>query len=117
MIGGYHTPGVYTEELAPTEAAILRTGRPAFLGYAPAGPLNQPAPIRDYAQFAATFGPAGAGGYLAAAVRGFFENGGTVCYAVRLDDSAEADPSRALTALRAGLAAIEPLGDIDLVCV
>lgn len=47
--------------------------------------------------------------YLANAVRGFFENGGRLCYFLHL-------PDNSLLALQNGLQAIESLDVIDLVC-
>jgi phage tail sheath protein FI len=43
-------------------------------------------------------------------VRGFFENGGLLCYVLRLDEPTS------VRALRNGLAALEALDDVDLVC-
>jgi phage tail sheath protein FI len=108
-------PGVYLEDVFPPPGPSLLTGVPAFLGYAgPAAqvPVNEPRPLMLWPQFEADFGPGLAGGFLAHAVRGFFENGGGLCYAVRLDDSV----SSPLRALRGGLAALRAVGAVDLVC-
>jgi hypothetical protein len=59
-----------------------------------------------WTEFAARFGPAAGHGYLADAVRGFFENDGLLCYVLRLDDTASPADD-----LRRGLAA---LGGLEL---
>ncbi len=107
-------PGVYLEDVFPAPGPSLLTGVPAFLGYAgPAAraPVNEPQPLTLWPQFEKQFGPVPAGGFLGYAVRGFFENGGGLCYAVRLDDSASG-----LDALRAGLTGLRAVDAIDLVC-
>jgi phage tail sheath protein FI len=115
----YQTPGVYRQDLFPAPAAELRTGVPAFLGVAGEAsqvadkvPPYQPCPLTLWPQFVQHLGQPGPGGYLAYAVRGFFENGGELCYVVLLDDKT-ADAQKPL---EAGLAALEPLDSIDLVC-
>jgi phage tail sheath protein FI len=114
----YQTPGVYREEVFPAPAAELRTGVPAFLGVAgevsqvaDRVPFYQPWPLTLWPQFVQHFGRPWPGSYLAYAVRGFFENGGELCYVIHLDDTVSAEE-----ALRKGLAALEPLDTVDLVC-
>jgi hypothetical protein len=104
-------PGVYPQDVYPPPAPTLLTGVPAFLGYAGQGPVGDPQPLTLWPQFQAQFGAPRAGGFLAYAVRGFFENGGLLCYVVRLDD--EATP---LAGLRAGLGALQAVDAVDLVC-
>ncbi len=105
------TPGVCRQEAVPPRATELATGVPAFLGFTAKGDSNAPARLTLWPQLATAFGPPRAGGYLAAAVRGFFENAGRECWVVRLDDTL--DPP---VALRRGLAALAPRDDLDLVC-
>lgn len=114
----YLTPGVYKEDVFLTPVAELRTGVPAFLGFAPeagqaADPaaLNEPKMLTLWPQFEKHFGRPQANSYLAYAARGFFENGGDLCYVVRL-----ADTTGPYQALNDGLAALAPLDEIDLVC-
>ena len=107
----YQTPGVYKEEVFPTPAAELRTGVPALLGFAKQGPINQPQLLTLWPQFEQQFGAPLTNGYLYYAVRGFFENGGLLCYVVRL-----ADNVGAVEALRNGLEPLAPLNAMDLVC-
>jgi phage tail sheath protein FI len=115
----YHTPGIYKEELFPAPADGLQTGVPAFLGFTNAVPkddegrerFNAPQELRRWPQFKEAFGPPMIRGYLARAVRGFFENGGQRCFVVPLDRSIpEAE------ALNQGLAALESWQAIDLIC-
>src|SRR5215467_6072281 len=105
------TPGVYREDVFPTQPAPLPTGVPAFFGLAAAGDVNAPQQLTLAAQLAAGFGPPRADGYLAAAVAGFFANGGAQCYVVRLTEGG--DPVQALTD---GLATLAPVSDVDLIC-
>src|SRR5258706_15415033 len=79
-------PGVYLRDVFPPPAQSLLTGVPAFLGYAGQGPVGDPQPLTLWPQFQALFGAPRADGFLAYAVRGFFENGGLRCYLGRLDD-------------------------------
>jgi phage tail sheath protein FI len=102
-------PDVHREDVFPAPVPGFVTGVPVFLGYAGTGPY-EPQMLTLWPQFAARFGPPLADGYLADAVRGFFENDGMHCHVLRLDDrSAPAD------ALRQGLAALDHLEDVDLV--
>ena len=115
----YKTPGVYHEEVFPAPAAEFRTGVPAFLGFTQKVPaddagnkrFHSPHRLTLWPQFEETFGPSLSPGYLAYAVRGFFENGGGLCYVVSLSDTALPED-----ALRLGLQALAPLDTIDLIC-
>lgn len=107
----YKTPGVYREDVFPAPAVELLTGVPAFIGFAVQGPANTPQRLTVWAQFENAFGPPLPDGYLASAVRGFFENGGSVCYVVRLNQAVNP-----IVALTQALVALEPLDTIDLVC-
>ena len=72
------TPGVYYERVdasAPTISA-LRTDIAGFVGIASRGPLHQALPVQSWRQFQAYFSDFTGAGYLAYAVRAFFENGG-----------------------------------------
>ncbi len=107
----YQTPGVYREDVFSAPEFRLLTGVPAFLGYVASGPLNTQKRLTVWSQFAEIFGASLTNGYLASVVRGFFENGGTVCYVVGLDSR-----NAEVKALEQGLAALEPEEEIDLVC-
>jgi hypothetical protein len=113
---GYQTPGVYLEDVYPPPAPSLLTGVPAFLGYVGPGPDGKPLPVTAqpltlWPQFQKQFRPPRGNGFLACAVRGFFENGGLLCYVVGLDE--DADP---LSSLQAGLDALHDVDSVDLVC-
>jgi phage tail sheath protein FI len=118
MATTYLTPGVYVEEVPSANKPIegVSTSIAAFVGLARGGPVNQPMRISNWTQFATIFSedpedpnPFMEGSYLAHAVYGFFQNGGTVCWVVRVGSDrgssrmaalpAAADPS--LEAFRA----------------
>ncbi len=112
------TPGVYREEIFPKAAPGLFTGVPVFLGFAETGPINSPQSLTLWSQFTETFGQPLADGYLGSAVRGFFENGGSFCLVVRLEDTVSMTEALGQPGDDSGgLGAIASLNDIDLVCV
>jgi phage tail sheath protein FI len=82
----YLTPGVYYELLdtAAPEVRGVRTDIAAFVGLGPRGPLHQPVQILSWRHYQAVFGSFVSYGFLAYAVKGFFENGGQTCYIVRV---------------------------------
>jgi uncharacterized protein len=103
-------PGVLRQDVFPPPAPVFLTGVPVFLGRAATGPRT-PRRLTLWPQFEAAYGAA-PGGFLADAVRGFFDNGGLLCHVVRLDES---KPPAA--ALQAALDALDGLADeVDLVC-
>jgi phage tail sheath protein FI len=101
----YLTPGVYVEEIPSANKPIegVGTAVAAFVGLAPGGPVNTPMRISNWSQFARIFGdaqnpdngPFMEGSYLAHSVYGYFQNGGTLCWIVRVGASDSADPPRA----------------------
>lgn len=86
-------PGVYIEEFAPgAPIEGVGTSTAAFIGPAAAGPLNTPTKVTSWDDFRRTFGETPlAGFYLWYAVRGFYENGGRVCYVSRVSNAANAE--------------------------
>jgi phage tail sheath protein FI len=99
----YLSPGVYVEEVASGSRPIegVGTSVAAFVGFAPEGPLNEPVLVTNWSQYVASFGDFTDGYYLAHAVYGFFNNGGTTCYVVRVGGTAQnggGDAPRQLTA-------------------
>jgi uncharacterized protein len=115
-------PGVYLELQVPVQAPEFLTGVPAFLGFAGnvsvAG--NHLEPIALWTQFVDRFGLGSdsSPNYLAYAVRGFFENGGRLCYVVPLlPPDRNAFDQTFLNGLEKGLEAIESLNTIDLLCI
>jgi phage tail sheath protein FI len=109
----YMTPGVYVEEVPAQSKPIegVSTSVAAFVGLAPFGPVNTTVKVTNWGQFARTFGnpydrrsgPFMKGAYLAHAVYGFFHNGGTQCYVVRVGEgSAPGAPQLELPAATDG---------------
>lgn len=86
MATTYLTPGVYVEEVDKGSKPIegVGTAMAAFIGFSERGPVNEPTFLSNWTQFVQTFGSFIPGGFLAHAVYGFFNNGGTMCYVTRL---------------------------------
>jgi uncharacterized protein len=87
MATSYLSPGVYVEEVdrgsKPIEA--VGTNTVGFLGESGKGPVNEPVLITNWSQFVRTFGDfAQCSPYLAHAVYGFFNNGGSRCFVVNV---------------------------------
>src|SRR5205823_2873159 len=82
MATSYLSPGVYVEEVdrgsKPIEA--VGTNTVGFLGTGTKGPVNKPIFVTNWSQFTNTFGDFRDSQYLAHAVYGFFNNGGTRCF-------------------------------------
>ena len=78
-------PGIYVEEFAPAPPIQgVGTSTAAFIGVAADGDLDEPTKLTSWDQFKQRFGEQPVPGFfLWYAVRGFFENGGQVCYIVR----------------------------------
>lgn len=81
-------PGVYIEEFAPgAPIEGVGTSTAGFIGVAKQGPIDSPTLIQSWDAYVDVFGgfiDEGFAGYLATAVNGFFVNGGTTCYVVRV---------------------------------
>ncbi len=101
----YLTPGVYVEEIPAQSKPIegVGTSVAAFVGLAPGGPVNKPMRISNWTQFAKLYGdpnepengPFMPGAYLAHSVYGFFQNGGGVCWIVRVGAAEGAQQAQA----------------------
>jgi hypothetical protein len=93
MALSYKYPAVYIEE-QPATGPIegVGTSTPALLGAALDGLVGVPMKITNWTQYKAIFGEFSATPrlYLPHAVRGFFENGGTVAYVVRVGTASRA---------------------------
>ena len=115
----HRMPGVYFEEAAPRHEDAFRTGHPAFLGRAhaaQAGTLFQPHWLTRWEQFTERIGPRG-DGYVADAVRGFFENGGSRCVVVTFPvNSAQQGADGWDTGVAKCLERLERIDGVDLVC-
>ena len=101
----YLTPGVYVEEVPSQSKPIegVGTSTAAFVGLAPGGPINQPMRISNWTQFARIYGdpnnpdngPFMEGSYLAHALYGYFANGGSLCWVVRVGKESGAPKAQA----------------------
>lgn len=130
----YTVPGVYVEEMPPAVRPIagVGTSTPAFIGVVDAGIVmpahpdptktftvfdaGKPKLVTSWEEYQQLFGKydkanAGKDMTLAHAVFGFFYNGGTSCYVMRVAAAAD------LTDLKAELAKLEPIDDISIVAV
>ena len=87
-------PGVYIEEFAPgAPIEGVGTSTAAFVGVAKKGPILEPTLIQSWDAFVEIFGgfvDTPFTGYLDKAVFGFFLNGGTTCYVLRVGNGAQA---------------------------
>lgn len=94
----YLSPGVYIEEVQAATRPIegVGTAVAAFVGLAQRGPANTPVMVTNWSQFVTTFGDFMEGSYLAHAVYGFFLNGGTTAYIVRIGADGAGQPSARL---------------------
>ncbi|GIW72541.1 MAG: hypothetical protein KatS3mg102_2083 [Planctomycetota bacterium] len=146
MATSYLSPGVYVEEVdrgtKPIEA--VGTSTVGFLGTCNKGPVNKPVFITNWSQFVNTFGDFRDSDYLAHAVYGFFNNGGSRCFVCNVgstgtapaltakDEKGGAAPpkpaidQKKLAAMfigedkgpgkRTGLKAFDDVDDINIVC-
>ncbi|HUA07339.1 MAG TPA: phage tail sheath subtilisin-like domain-containing protein [Solirubrobacteraceae bacterium] len=106
----YLTPGVYVEEVSSGKKPIegVGTAVAAFVGLAPGGPVNVPMQVSNWSQFARIYGdtanpdngPFMPGAYLAHSVYGYFQNGGSLCWVVRVgaEENGKASARAALPA-------------------
>ena len=91
-------PGVYVQEIdKPGPIAGVSTSVAAIVGPALGGPINTPTLITNWTQFVQTFGDGSGNVYFTSptiyapyAVRGFFDNGGAMCYFTRVSTAARA---------------------------
>jgi len=107
----YLSPGVYVEEVdrGPKPIEGVGTAVAAFVGFAEQGPTNEPRLIANWSQFLSTYGGFIPGAYLAHSVYGFFNNGGTTCYVVRLPGGNGKGGAKATAALPGRKPGIESL--------
>ena len=78
-------PGIYQtfDTVAPPPLTIANTRIPGFVGITQRGPMNEATRLSNWDEFQEIFGVA-AESYLAESVYGFFKNGGTDCWVVRV---------------------------------
>lgn len=86
MLARPDTPGVYIQPVDADRGIVagVRTDIAGFVGIADRGPIGLAVVCRSMRQFESIFGSYIGGGYLAYAVRAFFENGGRECRVVRV---------------------------------
>jgi phage tail sheath protein FI len=88
-------PGVYIEEFEPAAPIEgVSTSTAALIGIAERGPIRQPTLVTSLDEFEERFGGPVDGPvpyYLPIAAEGFFRNGGTVCYVVRVGTAVKAN--------------------------
>ena len=84
-------PGVYVQEVPSGVRTIVgvSTSIAVFIGRTKQGPLDEPVLCLNYSDFERVFSSEYAGSDMARAVRLFFQNGGTQCYAMRIADGAK----------------------------
>ena len=83
-------PGVYIQEVPSGVRTIVgvSTSIAVFIGRAKQGQMNEPILCLNYSDFERVFSSEYAGSDMVRAVRLFFQNGGTQCYAMRIADGA-----------------------------
>jgi hypothetical protein len=78
-------PGIYQsfDSVTPPPLSIANTRIPGFVGILQKGPMNEPTRISNWDEFCETYGYT-AESYTSDSVFGFFKNGGTDCWIVRV---------------------------------
>ena len=99
----YLTPGVYVEEVASSSATLSAgaTAVAAFVGFTAKAPSDdpndpdglQPRLVTNWTQFEDLYGGFVAGAMLPHSVYGFFNNGGSMAYIVRIPHTTPAEES------------------------
>ena len=104
----YLSPGVYVEEV-PSDARTIEavgTSTAGFIGVAERGPINQATLVTSVGEFRRVFGiplDITRDDYLGYAVEGFFGEGGSRCYVVRIANYTNINDVSTLTATAASL--------------
>jgi phage tail sheath protein FI len=120
----YLSPGIYVEEVPSANKPIegVATSIAAFVGLAPGGPVNTPLRVSRWGQFEKFYGdpnepdngPFMEGAFLAHAVYGFFQNGGSLCWVVRVGGSTRRELGGDV-AERSGLGALAAIDEVTMV--
>ncbi|MGH2632104.1 MAG: phage tail sheath family protein, partial [Tepidiformaceae bacterium] len=86
MATAYLTPGVYVEEVDRGSKPIegVGTAVAAFLGVAEKGPIGKSTMIANWTQYQEIYGGFVPGAYMAQSVYGYFNNGGSLAFVVRI---------------------------------
>jgi len=82
-------PGIYQsfDSVAPPPLTIANTRITGFVGITQKGPMNEPTRLTNWDEFVELFGTSG-DSYTSDSVYGFFKNGGTDCWMVRIAHNA-----------------------------
>ena len=82
-------PGIYQtfDTVAPPPMSIANTRIAGFVGTTQKGPMNEPTRLKTWDEFLEIFGYS-AESYTSESVHGFFRNGGTDCWVVRVAHNA-----------------------------
>ncbi len=82
-------PGIYQsfDTVAPPPLSIANTRIAGFVGTTQKGPMNEPTRLKNWDEFSETFGYSSES-YTSDSVYGFFRNGGTDCWVVRVAHNA-----------------------------
>jgi uncharacterized protein len=117
----YLTPGVYIEEIdtGPKPLAAVGTAVAAFVGFTAQAPTDnpddpdgvQPRLVSSWSQYERLFGGFTPGALLPHAVYGYFNNGGSLCYIVRVPHTRPAETKAALSVPPAALGAADAAGN------
>lgn len=102
-MASYLTPGVYVEEVASSSATLSAgaTAVAAFVGFTAKAPKDDPSDpdglkprlVTNWSQFEDLYGGFIPGAMLAHSVYGFFNNGGSMAYIVRISHTEPAEES------------------------
>ena len=129
----YLTPGVYVEELDTGSKPLSAVGTAvaAFVGFTAKAPTNDPADpegikprlVSNWTQYEGLYGGFTPGAMLPHAVYGYFNNGGGLCYIVRIPHTAppEGNPQLALPSAESAeqqvleITALDPATDVEVV--
>jgi hypothetical protein len=84
-------PGIYQsfDSIAPPPLSIANTRIAGFVGITQKGPMNEPTRLQNWDEFVEIFGLS-TDTYTSDSVYGFFKNGGTDCWVVRVAHTAAA---------------------------
>ena len=83
-------PGLYVQtQVRAAEPAPLRSDIAAFIGRARRGPVGTATRLESWREFESAYGGLTAESSLSYAVRGYFENGGQICWIVRPGNEAD----------------------------
>ena len=82
----FRPPGIYpaSRDRRYTPVRMVKSGVVGFVGITQKGPTNTPIRLSDTNQFRDVFGRLPFDTYLETAVKGFFDNGGSECYVLRV---------------------------------